>query len=269
MRKRNLLLGMLVMTSSILCACGNKAETEEKNTTTKVEEQQSSSVTDETTEQITTEQPTTEQPTTEEETTAPKITQCQNISEIIGMDIFTLEGIDGPKPTEDKFGADVVFWYTAPDVCIWDKEEKAFVAVNNGNNENNEYFVMYVDAGYVAEDDSYEKGLSNYQAKQLEDEANGYTCRLAYSDTQKNLAYYNMKKEYETIDGEEFVKYNISIAYYQYYTSALKYKNYYAIFDYEITKPLSIENIEEKVEYYYSKSNYEYDVCVAHGLMAK
>ena len=102
----------------------------EENTTTKVEEQQSSSVTDETTEQITTEQPTTEQPTTEEETTAPKITQCQNISEIIGMDIFTLEGIDGPKPTEDKFGADVVFWYTAPDVCIWDKEEKAFVAVN-------------------------------------------------------------------------------------------------------------------------------------------
>ena len=99
MRKRNLLLGILVMTSSILCACGNKAETEEKNTTTKVEEQQSSSVTDETTEQITTEQPTTEQPTTEVETTAPKITQCQNISEIIGMDIFTLEGIDGPKPT--------------------------------------------------------------------------------------------------------------------------------------------------------------------------
>ena len=259
MRKRNLLLGMLVMTSIILCACSSKAETEEKNTTTYVEEQQSSSAADTTTEEV----------TTEEETTAPIITQCQDIKDTTGMDIFTLEGIDGPKPNETKFGEVEVFWYSVPSVCIWDKDAKAFIAENNGNNENNEYFVMHVDAGYVPDDDSFEKGLSNFQAKQLEDEANGNTCRLAYDDMENDLAYYSMKKEYETIDGEEFVKYNICIAYYQYSPSGSIHKNFYAVFDYEITKPLRIENIETIVEDYYSTNIYEYNLCVARGLMPK
>ena len=62
MRKRNLLLAMLVMTTVSLCACGSEAETTEKNTTTKVIEQQSGSTiadttkTDETTKETTTEE---------------------------------------------------------------------------------------------------------------------------------------------------------------------------------------------------------------------
>ena len=67
MRKRNLLLAMLVMTTVSLCACGSEAETTEKNTTTKVIEQQSNSKTEDTTkEQVTTKQITTKEPTTEE-----------------------------------------------------------------------------------------------------------------------------------------------------------------------------------------------------------
>lgn len=277
MRKRSLLLAMLVMTSIILCACGSKAETEEKETTAYVEEQQSSTAeeatTEEattketTTEEATTEEATTEEVTTEEETTAPKITQCQDIKDTTYVDIFTLEGIDGPTPKENSSVG--VFTYYMPTVCKWDKDAKAFIAENNGNNENNEYFVMHVDAGHVADDDTYEKGLSNFQAKLLEDEANGYTCRLAYNDEQNNLAYYSMKKEYETIDGEEFVKYNICIAYYHYNVQGHLYKNFYAVFDYEITKPLSIENIEDTVEYYYGTRMYEYNVCVIYGLMPK
>lgn len=271
MRKKELILGMLAMATVSLCACGSEADTTEKNTTTKVVEQQSSSTTADTTnEQVTTEEVTTEQATTEEETTTePKIIQCQDIKDTTGVDIFSLEGIKGPKPIEFSFGVVDVFWQTVPNVCKWDKEAKAFFAENNGNNENNEYFAMYVDAGYVEDDDSYEKCLAKVQANQLEEKADGNTCRLAYVDTGKRLAYYSMKKEYETIDGADFVKYNIRIAYYQYDTPATVYTDYYTVFDYEITKPLSIENIESIIEDYYSRNVYENNICMAYGLMPK
>ena len=271
MRKKELLLGMLAMATISLCACGSGTESAEKNTTTKVVEQQNSSTTADTTnEQVTTEEVTTEQATTEEETTtAPKIVQCQDIQDTTEVDIFTLEGIDGPKPIEFSFGVSDVFYHTVPAVCKWDKEAKAFFAENNGDNENNEYFAMYVDAGYVADDDSYEKCLANVQAKQLEEKANGNTCRLAYVDTEKRLAYYSMKKEYETIDGADFIKYNIRITYYQYDAPGNVYTDFYTVFDYEITKPLNIENIESTIEGYYSRNVYEYDICMAYGLMPK
>ena len=261
MRKRNLLLVMLAMATISLCACGSGAESTEKNTTTKViEEQNSSTTADPTNEQVTTEEVPTEQATTEEETTTePKIVQCQDIQDTTEVDIFTLEGIDGSE----------IFYYTVPTVCKWDKEAKAFFAENNGNNKNNEYFAMYVDAGYVANDDSYEKCLANFQAKQLEEKANGNTCRLVYVDTEKRLAYYSMKKEYETIDGADFVKYNIRIAYYQYDAPGNVYTDFYTVFDYEITKPLSIDNIESIIEDYYSIDVYEYDICMVYGLMPK
>ncbi len=270
MRKRNLLLGFFVMSTVSLCACGNNGETTEETTTTVVAEQQSGTIAETTTEQVTTEEITTEESTTEEETTAaPKITQCQDIKDTAYVDIFTLEGIDGPKPIEFSFGIADVFAYSVPDVCKWDKDVKAFLAESNGANENNEYFAMYVDAGDVAADDSYEKCLVNLQAQQLEEEANGNECRLAYSDMQKNLAYYSMKKEYATLDGMDVVKYNIRIAYYQYDAPSTLYTDFYAVFDYEITKPLSIENIESIVEGWYSRDMYEYDMCMAYGLMPK
>ena len=128
MRKKELLLGMLAMATISLCACGSGTESAEKNTTTKVVEQQNSSTTADTTnEQVTTEEVTTEQATTEEETTtAPKIVQCQDIQDTTEVDIFTLEGIDGPKPIEFSFGVSDVFYHTVPAVCKWDKEAKAF-----------------------------------------------------------------------------------------------------------------------------------------------
>ncbi len=274
MRKRNLLLGMLAMTTVSLCGCGGNTGTTDKNTTMEVTKEQSSIETEETTKEIaqeqTTENVTVEQETVEEETTAkPKVKQCQDIKNSTYTDVFALEGINGPKPIETDFGVWDVFICYMPKVCKWDKTAKAFFAENNNANENNEYFAMYVDGGNISADDSYEKRLVNLQAKQLEDESQGNTCILTYWDVQKNMAYYSMKKEYETIDGEEFVKYNIRIEYYQYDVESLLYKNYYVTFDYEITKPLSIENIESIIETYYSKNIYEYDICVTHGLMPK
>ena len=239
------------MTTVSLCACGSGAERAEKNTTTKVVEEQNGSTTaDPTNEQVTTEEVPTA--TEEETTTAPKIVQCQDIQDTTEVDIFTLEGIDGSE----------IFYHTVPTVCKWDKEAKVFFAENNGDNENNEYFAMYVDAGYVADDDSYEKCLTKFQAKQTEESANGITCRLAYSDIEKNLAYYSMEKVYETIDGEDFVKYNIRITYYQ-------YDDFYTVFDYEIAKPLKIQNIESIIEDYYSRNVYEYDICMAYAVIPK
>lgn len=273
MRKRILLLGMLLLTTISLCACDSTTQPTEKNNITEITEQQSNNTTsEENTTEIVEQQGSntiTEDITTEETTTVPKITQCQDITNTTYIDIFTLEGIDGPKPKEFSFGTVDVFSHSVPTICKWDSNAQAFFAENNASNENNEYFAMHVDAGHVADDDSYEKCLANFQAQQLEDESNGNECHLNYSDTEKNLAYYSMKKEYATIDEMNVVKYNIRIAYYMYYAPASVYTNYYFIFDYEITKPLDIENIEKIVENLYGTNVYEYDICMSYGLMPK
>ena len=245
---------------SLVTACGGGEDATTETTTTITSQESDTS--------ITIVETTTEPETTEPETTVPALTESQQITKKqTSVDIFTLEGIDGPKTKEYSFGIVDVFAWSVPEICIWNADERAYFVESNGNNENKEYFSMNVDAGNIAADDSYEKRVEALQAQMDEDQANGYECNIQKSDIEKNMVYYSVKKEYVTVDGIDSVKYNVTLCYYQYYKSMKVYSDYYVQFKYEVIKPLGIKDIEKKMDTFFLGKFDE--MCVVNGLMPK